>query len=340
MPTIILNKKNYIHNLEIISKQAGSKRKVAVVLKDNAYGHGLTEIASMANEFGITKAVVRTCEEAKKIKDYFKDIIVLSDTTIHNFSHTFHIVVNSMEQLERMPKNTNIHIKVDTGMHRNGISPNTLEVAIHRALKKNLNIKGVMTHLRSSDSLSCELFWQKQIFKQVKKTTVNICEKLSIPLPMFHSSNSSALFRTNYFDDDFARTGLAQYGYLDSDPIFNIPNLKPVMSLWANKVASRKILKGQKVGYGGGYIAKKDMHISTYDIGYSDGFLRLNEKHNYTTADGYKILGKVSMDNCSINSIDEKVCIFNDVRELAKIHDTISYEIMTTLNQNIKKEII
>ncbi len=58
------------------------------------------------------------------------------------------------------------------------------------------------------------------------------------------------------------------------------------------------------------------------------------------TPKGYKILGRVSMDNLSINSQDEEVCIFDDVRQLAKIHDTITYEIITTLNPNIKKEII
>jgi alanine racemase len=61
---ILISKENLFHNLDLISKHAGSKEKVAIVLKDNAYGHGLLEIATLANEFGIRKAVVRTLEEA------------------------------------------------------------------------------------------------------------------------------------------------------------------------------------------------------------------------------------------------------------------------------------
>lgn len=340
MAKIVLNKENYFHNLKIISEQAGSKDKIAVVLKDNAYGHGLVEIASMAKEFGIKNAVVRTCEEAKKIETFFEQILILADTTFHTYSHSFHIVVNSLEQLEKVPENTNVHLKIDTGMHRNGISIETLEEAIHGTLRKNLNLTGVMTHFRSADILSCEFFWQKENFKRVKNITVNTCEKLFLPIPKFHSANSSALFRFKNYEEDLARVGIAQYGYLESDSIFDNPNLKPVMSLWAQRISSRKITKGQRVGYGGIFTAKEDMDVSTYDVGYGDGFLRLNGKKRYITPKGYEILGRVSMDNCSINSKDEKVCIFDDVRQLAEIHDTITYEITTTLNPNIEKEII
>ena len=71
MAKILLSKENLFHNLNIICNQAGSKEKVAVVLKDNAYGHGLLEIAQLANEFGIKKAVVRTLDEAHKNRRFF-----------------------------------------------------------------------------------------------------------------------------------------------------------------------------------------------------------------------------------------------------------------------------
>ncbi|MCG3719622.1 alanine racemase, partial [Aliarcobacter butzleri] len=111
-------------------------------------------------------------------------------------------------------------------------------------------------------------------------------------------------------------------------------------SLWASRLSTRILKKGQSVGYGGTFTATEDMLVSTYDVGYGDGFLRLNERKSYTTPKGYKVLGRVSMDNLSLNTDDEKVCIFDDVRELAKIHDTITYEITTTLNPNIEKEIV
>ncbi|MCP4969408.1 MAG: alanine racemase [Arcobacter sp.] len=339
MAKIVLNKYNYFHNLKIVSEHAGSKEKIAVVLKDNAYGHGLIEIATLANEFGITKAVVRTVAEAQQIKHLFEKILILSDNNLSTYSHSFHIVINRYEDIAKLPKNTNVHLKIDTGMHRNGISINSIEEAIYSIYEAKLNLTGIMTHYRSADELTCEFFWQRSVFRDIKKVVTALCEKLFLPIPAFHSSNSSGLFRFKNFDEDIARVGIAQYGYTENHSLLLNPNLKPVMSLWANKIASQDVKTNQKIGYGGSYIVKKDMKISTYDIGYGDGFLRLNEKHKYTTPKGYEILGRVSMDYVSINSTDEMICIFEDVTELAKLNDTISYEITTTLNPNIKKEI-
>jgi len=336
---IIINKLNYFHNLSVISKHAKDKEKVAVVLKDNAYGHGLTEIASLACEFGITKAVVQTIEEACKIQEFFKDILILADVSTHTYSHTFHITINTLSDITKLPENTNVHLKVDTGMHRNGIRESELKEAIHRIYKQGLNLTGVYSHHRSADELSCEYFCQKMNFKKVKAEVKKTCEELLLPKPHFHSANSSAFFRDTNCDDDMFRVGIATYGYLETDNVYKIPNLKPVLSLHAKRISSRKLLINEKLGYGGKYKAKKTMEVSTYDIGYGDGFLRINEKQQYTTPEGFEVLGRVSMDSLSLNSEKENVCLFNDVRALAKIHGTITYEILTSLKPNIKKEI-
>lgn len=339
MSKILIDKENYFHNLKIISKKAGSKNRVAVVLKDNAYGHGILEIAKLANEFGIKKAVVKNLKEALKIKELFEEIIILAEKDIHTYSHTFHIVVNSCEQISKIPRNTNVHLKIDTGMHRNGIPKNKLKEAIYGICKQNLNLTGIMTHHRSADKLSCEFYWQRREFRALKKEVKNICEQLFLPLPKFHSCNSSALFRESNFNEDFARVGIASYGYIENDKGLDEIDLKPVLSLWGNIISSRKLKKSEAVGYGGTYIAKEDLFVSTYDIGYGDGFFRINENQEYFTPKGFRVLGRVSMDNLSLNSSDEEVCIFDDAKKLAKIHNTISYEITTTLSPYIKREI-
>ena len=340
MAKILLNKENLFYNLDVISKKAGAISKIAIVLKDNAYGHGILEIAHLANEFGIKKAVVRNLQEALVIEKLFDDILILGEKSFHTYSHTFHIALNSLEDIKCLPNNSNVHIKVDTGMHRNGVLPQEIQTAILGLREKNINITGVFTHYRSADELSTDFFWQREVFSRVKEDVKKICEKLFLPLPAFHSCNSAGLFRTSNFDEDFARIGIATYGYLDNDGVFDFPILKPVMSLWASKMSSRKLLKGQSVGYGGTFTASEDMIVSTYDVGYGDGFLRLNERNSYITPKGYKVLGRVSMDNLSLNTDEKEVCIFDDVNILAKEHDTISYEITTTLSPYIKKEIV
>lgn len=340
MAKIVLSKENFFHNLNICAQQAGSKDKIAIVLKDNAYGHGLEEISQMANEFGIKKAVVQVYEEAEKIKNLFDEILILKVSQKMTYSHNFHITLNDMCEIDQIPKNSNVQIKVDTGMHRNGILPNELEDCIYRLCEQNIKITGIFTHYRSADVLSSEFFWQKTIFRDIKKQVITLCEKLNISVPNFHSCNSSALFRDNNFDEYLARVGIAAYGYIYKPNLSKNIDLKPVLSLWVNKLSTRTLKKGARVGYGGTYTLNKDTEISTYNIGYGDGFLRLGENHpTFTTKDGYKLLGRVSMDYISLNSSEDEVCLFDDVNELANIHNTISYEILTSLKSNIPRVI-
>jgi alanine racemase len=346
MAQIQLSKKNFFHNLEICSNHVGSIDKIAIVLKDNAYGHGLLEIAQMANEFGIKNAVVQNYKEATKVLDLFEQILILADTQIDTYSHTFHITINKLEDIDVLETNSKIHIKVDSGMHRNGIAPNELEEAILRASKKGLEICAVFTHFKSADEMGSELFWQKANFETIKNKVCEICEKLNLPEIKFHSCNSSALFRINNsnknfeFSDQYARVGIAAYGYIENESPLYIPNLKPVLSLHTKKMSSRELKKGQRVGYGGKFISPNDMTISTYDIGYGDGFKRIPDSLSYKTPDGYNILGRVSMDNLSLDSDKDEVCLFSDVKELASLHRTISYEILTSLNPNIQRVIV
>lgn len=346
MAHIQLSKKNFFHNLEICSNHVGSKEKIAIVLKDNAYGHGLLEIAQMANEFGIKNAVVQNYIEATKILHLFEQILILADTKIDTYSHTFHITINKLDDIDVLETNSKIHIKVDSGMHRNGIAQNELEEAILRASKRDLEICGVFTHFKSADELGSELFWQKANFETIKKECCEICENLNLPKIKFHCCNSAALFRIKNsdknveFSDQYARVGIAAYGYIENESPLYIPDLKPVLSLHAKKITTRELKKGQRVGYGGKFIALNNMKVSTYDIGYGDGFRRIPDNLSFQTPDGHTILGRVSMDNLSLDTDIEEVCLFSDVKELAKLHRTISYEILTSLNPTIKRIII
>lgn len=344
MPTIKLNKNNLFHNLNIIKNKVKDSNKIAVVLKDNAYGHGILEMASLTKQFGIKKAVVRNMDEALQIKNYFDEILILAQTDFeqlnHSYSHAFHIVLNSLEQVEKLPQNIKVHIKVNTGMNRNGISQDSLKEAYLGLSKKNISICGVMTHYKNADSIGCEYYVQKQHFYNIQQDVRKICEELNQPLPIFHSCNSAGLFRCGNFDEDLARIGIAMYGYLDNDEVLDFPTLKPVLSLWANRISTRNLNKNESVGYGGTYKTDKKIIISTYDIGYGNGFLRINENQEYFTKDGHRILGRVSMDNLSLDTDKDEVCIFDNVTSLAKLHNTISYEITTTLSPFIKKEII
>jgi alanine racemase len=333
MAYITLNKKYFFNNLDIIANKTKTKDKIAVVLKDNAYGHGILEIASMAKEYGITKAVVRCEVEAKMIEDFFDYILVLAEIPKSN-SDKIRYTINDIKTIDNFPKNTKVELKFDSGMNRNGISFDDLEDALELIKKHSLKLEAMFTHHRSADELSSEWFWQNENFKKAKEKL----KTLGYENIRFHSSNSASVMRHSKIDEDMVRVGIAIYGCLESDVVDKL-DFKPVLNLWAEKNSQRKVKKGDRVGYGGICIIDEDMLISNYDFGYADGFHRICS-YNYTAPNGEKLLGRISMDNCSFVSDAQKILVFDDARVLAKSAKTISYEVLTSLKPYLKREII
>jgi alanine racemase len=286
MAFIKINKENFFHNLSQFTLKTGSKEQIAIVLKDNAYGHGIELMAQLSQEFGLTQAVVRTFDEAQIVKPYFERILVLGDRARVDDVCSF--ALNSLEEIENAEKGSNVELKVDTGMHRNGVAISELEVALENIQKKELNLVGVMSHNRSADELSSELFWQQKNFKEVKNTVGSILSNKNI---RFHSFNSASSLRLPCKEQNIIRLGIGAYGYSELPKIYQTLDLKPVLSLWAKKVATQTLKKGERVGYGGTFIAPKDMTVSTYDLGYGDGWMRSSTLKPFVSTEGLDILG-------------------------------------------------
>ena len=330
MASITLSKKNFFYNLDIISKLSYGKDKVALVLKDNAYGHGLLEVAQMAQEYGITKAVVRTNEEAKSAEPYFEYILVLGDMPKAP-SEKILYTINDIKSIQDFPKGTRVELKVNTGMNRNGIQINELESAFALVQTQGLQLEALFTHHACADEIDGVYEVQKEIFSELKS---------KMPQSLrFHSCNSAALFREKRFDEDMVRVGIAAYGCLEIPESLSKIKLKPILSLYAKKISSRVLQKGEKVGYGLTFEADEFCRVSNYDFGYGDGFIRMCS-HIHSTPDGTKIAGRISMDNSSFLSDKEELLIFNDARVVADFANTISYEVLTSLKSHIPRKII
>jgi len=336
MAYIEISKRNLFFNLELIKNRLGSIDKISVCLKDNAYGHGIVLMAVLCSEYGVQKAIVRNMEEAYIIEKYFNEIIVLMDIPNKKISSKISIVVNDLDSIKDIDDGTNIHLKIDTGMHRNGILSSQIKEAFLLIQEKNLILKGVMTHYSSADEINANLFTQFDVFRKCKNEIINLCKESNTKTPLFHSENSSAVFRLNTHDD-FARVGLSIYGYIVLDENIPKPKLKPILRLYATKISSRELNVNHKIGYNQeGKLDKKSI-ISTYDIGYGNGFFRLNNDEAYYTKDNERIIGKVSMSNISINSNKKEVCLIYDVDKLANIKNTIPYDILVKLSFDIKR---
>ncbi len=338
MAYITLNKNNFYNNLDIITKKTKTKDKIALVLKDNAYGHGLLEIAQMAQEYGVTKVVVNNYDEALKVEKYFEYILVLADFPKEQ-NDKIRYTINDIQTIENFPKDTKVELKIDTGMHRNGIRMDELREVFTKIKKQELLLEAVFTHHRSADELSSEWFWQNDNFLNVKKEVKVLESEFDFKNLKFHSCNSAALFRCNNFDEDMVRVGIAAYGCLELPSAFEKSALQPVLSVYADRISSRVIKKGEAIGYGGTFIADEEYVVGNYDFGYGAGFLRVSS-NNYITPDSSKIVGKISMDNSSFISKNKSILIFNDAREMAQSAKTISYEVLTSLKEDIKREIV
>lgn len=334
MAFIKINKQNFFHNLNQIALKTGSKEKIAIVLKDNAYGHGLILMAELASSFGIKHAVVRKRDEAKQIDMLFQTVLVLGDTIKKDENISY--AINTLEDISRAEKGAKVELKVDTGMHRNGIALTEVKEALAAIKEKGLLLVGVMTHYRSADVLSSELFWQQKQFEIVKKRVhASGFEKVR-----FHSYNSAAILRMKHFDEDLVRVGIGAYGYNELDASFDTVVLHPVLSLHAKKVSTRLLKKGECVGYGGDFTATKEMLVSTYDLGYGDGWCRGNTKGPYVTSENLPFIGRVSMDFSILASDKEEVCIMHNAQHAARHFETISYEVTTALSADIPKRVV
>lgn len=296
----------------------------------------------MAQDYGIKNAVVRTHNEALHVSSFFESILVLAEIPSLALANAVY-TINDINSIKLFPKNTNVEIKTDSGMHRNGVKLEELEEAFFLCNKQGLHVKGVFTHHASADALSTEWFVQEENFLKIKEKAREIAHKEGIKNLRFHSQNSAALFRAGTCLHDIARVGIAIYGCLEKNEVLyktlSKSALKPVLSLYATKISSRILKAGERIGYGGTYTAKEAIQVGNYDLGYADGLLR-SASNKFVTPKGYKILGRISMDNVNLNCNEEEICIFNDANQYAQSAGTIGYEVLTSMREYIKRSIV
>ncbi|KAA6230049.1 alanine racemase [Campylobacter sp. LR264d] len=330
MSLIRINQKFYEANLNKIASRAGGFNKIICVFKDNAYGHSATLLAPIAKNMGVNFIAVKNEGEANELKAFFDNILILSHIPNSNENSAFIYALNDISKARLFKENTRIHLKIDTAMHRNGVCVQNLEFAYKEILKNKLNLEGIFTHFAGSDEMDASFFIQKNIFEMAKKIIKNLAKKDLL----FHSYNSSALFRTNNFPkDELCRVGLTQFGYGDE-------SLQKILSLYAHKLSSRVLEVGQGVGYGGKFVAKESINIATYDLGYADGLFRYNGKGILYLANGKKMLGRMSMDSFSCEDSGDEICVLKDAQIWADFFNTISYEILVKLHPNIKRILV
>jgi len=322
MATIYLNKKNLFSNLDKISS---INPNILAVIKDNAYGHGIISISKLLKEYGIKKVCVRDNKEANLVKGFFEEILIFNPATSREAKNVSYSI-NSLKQLKKN-RHPYIHLKIDTGMHRNGILIDEIYEALELIKSKNFELRGVFSHFCCSEEENCDTFIQYENFKKVKKIIESFCNENNLKMPYFHIANSMAL---NKLPDtfDYVRPGIAIYG--------GIEGYKGVMKLVANVVSVREI-ENDGVGYNKTFFSKEKIKLTTIDVGYADGipYFKNGCKLKDTEA-----VGKISMDYMSVvGEFKKEVVVFDDIKEFVKNFDTITYDILVKMSPRIKRVI-
>lgn len=340
MAELLISSQAFKHNLNLISQHLSTPKNLALVLKDNAYGHGLKEMAGLARENGIESVFVKNESEALQIKNDFKHITAFYGGVSPQSPSNIYQCVQSLQTLQEISPLRGFELEVNCGMNRNGLPPSELERAFRLIAQRGLRLIGVFTHNGFGDEGGEGFKTQETTSQQIKQDILSLCAKHNLPTPRFHSCNSSGTFRQEEISE-IVRVGLAGYGYLCTDFGASL-GLKPIASLWAEKICSHSLKKGEKIGYGGGWEMPCDGVVSSYDLGYGDGLFRISEntQGRLLCTDGEQILPRMSMDCFSALSEKKRICLFSDVREWAKFFGTIPYEILTKLSPFIKRKVL
>lgn len=371
------SRKNY-HNLNLIEvseaalrqnhqalKKLHPEAEIAPVLKSNAYGHGLTNVAPIFDTLTAPFLVVDSLYEAYELyKLKVKTpILILGYTHPDNYKIKklpFDIVVFDEETLKTLNSyqpGCNIHLFVDTGMNREGILLKNLDTFVKKAQHTSLNIVGLCSHLADADNPQDQSFTQFQIenFKQA----LNILEKNNVHPRYKHIAASGGAFKIKEAPFNLIRAGIASYGLNpleENDSQYRLLKLKPALTFSSTLVQIKTIHNGDKLGYNCTYTADKTLRVGLLPLGYYEGVARRLSNKGVVTIDGKEcpILGRVSMNITLINltnvpeaKIKDKVIIYsaqseatNSLKNAAKIAKTIPYELLVHLAESVKRVIM
>ncbi len=340
-----------------------SGTKVAAVVKANAYGHGLIEVSQAVIKAGGEWLAVARFEEAAQLRRNW----IMAPVLVLGYTSPEHVIEAAKENVrltlfdsqtaqqysaltQARGMKVKVHIKVNTGMNRLGVSPQET-VAFIRWLSSlsGIEVEGVFTHFARADEPNLDTTeGQIQVFESV----ISSLSAAGLRPPMVHASNSAAVFNFPQAAYDMVRCGIALYGLHPSPETMLPETFKPALSLKTRITSIRELEKGEGVGYNHRYRTKKREKIATIAIGYADGFRRVMGNKVLVGGKETRVVGSVCMDQCMIsldgiegvNAGDEVVLIGmqnglqRSAEDLATDWGTVNYEVVCGMAERLTRK--
>jgi len=353
---IELDRVSLQHNAHKVREYAPHSKVIAVI-KANAYGHGLLNVAP-ALQGRVDAFAVARLDEALQLREsgINEKLLVLqgcaqADELAQFEKNKIDMVVHSAHQIEWLEQSKvkftgNVWLKIDSGMHRLGMSPQDFLVLFSRLRKdKSLANFRFMTHFSSADNIE-EITTEQQW--QLFLTTIQEHKGYELS-----AANSAAIVAWPETHQDWVRAGLMLYG---ASPVMGKTaaalGLLPVMNFYARIIAIKSIAEGESVGYAGTWTAKKSSRLAVVSVGYGDGYPRHIRRGTCVLINGQRctIVGRVSMDMLSVDITDNEQASVGDqvtlwgkglpVDEIAEQANTIAYTLLCGITRRVKIKIL
>jgi alanine racemase len=295
------------------------------VVKADAYGHGMIDVAGAVLGEGAKALCVATTPEALELRDEFPEarILIMGPTVGRELAAARDAGIEVTVFDADVPEGVRVHLKLDTGMGRWGLA---------ELPEVPLNVVGLMTHLATADSDPAFAEEQVERFEQATRRYSHLTR---------HAANSAAALRLPDSRLDAARCGIALYGLspFGGDPAED--GLEPVLR-WESRLAQvKELAPGESTGYGRRYAAERPTWIGIVPVGYADGFRRdMTGTEVFIDGERRRVVGTISMDALAVElaeppAVGTPVTLIGDgvlAEQHAAVAGTINYEIVCGIN--------
>ena len=356
-----INFNHLVNNLNHFRAKIKPATKLMVMVKAFGYGSGNLEVSNVLQFHNVDYLTVAFADEGVELRRAGINLpIMVMSPEVNSYDNIikYHLEpevfsFRNLEFIEKALENMalpeahplNVHIKLDTGMHRLGFSNDELPELIRR-IQANpmLHVKSVFSHLATADNPAEDAFTMSQIhnFEAGSQMIVE-----AFPHVLRHILNTAGISRFPQYQFDMVRLGIGLYGVPTCEADKGL--LQPVVSLKTTINQIKHVPAGDSIGYNRHGHAEHDMRIGIVPIGYADGLSRLLGNGNgtfYVNDKPVKIVGDVCMDMCMLDLTEveaaegDTVVIFDaehDIADIARACQTIPYEIMTRVSQRVKR---
>jgi alanine racemase len=350
-------------NYEAIAR-AVAPAKVMPVLKANAYGHGLVEVARHMESLGAPCLGVAFLEEGILLRDagVRAPILIMGgivgNQVPHFLEHDLTLTASSVEKLRQiddaarhMGVSARVHLKIDTGMERIGVHDYSADTLLRAAADcRHCVIEGIYSHFASSDSN--DLSYSRLQLHRFEDVLAWYDRNGVAAPPLRHMANSGAVLQLRSSHFDMVRPGLLLYGVYPTNEIERTIGVQPALA-WKSRVVYFKVVKpGHPVSYGSTWQTDHLTRVVTVPAGYGDGYFRSMSNKAQVLIRGrrYPVVGRICMDQLMANiewdsafNDDEVILIGEQDNEAIRCEDlaewagTVPWEILTNINTRVSR---